>query len=391
VTANPVRVLVIDDEADVGELIAAAAASVGLGCAVTTNYEAFRKALSAEIAVLVIDLMMPGVDGIEVLRNLAGEHCRAHIVLMSGFDRKVLGAAEELARSLGLDVAGHLVKPFRVAEAERLLGAAAARAMAESVPAPGVREITEQELREAIEGERIIGHFQPQVELATGRLVGVEVLARLRHSRLGLVYPNAFIGVAERSRQIDSLTVAILRRSLSEFAALHIGGGATLSVNVSALSLTDVGLPDRLLLYVTGKGLRPQDLVLEITESGLIKELATALDILTRLRLKGFGLSIDDFGTGYSSMAQLRRIPAAELKIDQLFVAGMLADNDARALVRKTIELGHELGMRVVAEGVETEEQAATLLRKGCDVGQGYYFAKPMAVVDLAEWIKSRP
>jgi EAL domain-containing protein (putative c-di-GMP-specific phosphodiesterase class I) len=330
------------------------------------------------------------VDGIEVLRRVAKEHAGLRVILMSGFDKRVLGSAKEMAQSLGLVVAGSLFKPFRIAEVETLLAGSGAPAAAPKPAASPARELSELDLRTALENGRVVVHFQPQVELASGRLTGVEALVRLRDTLGGLIFPDAFIGVAERSAQIESLTVAVTRRATADFASLNVDGAVTLSINVSALTLTDVELPDRLAPFVAGRGVAPGRVVFEITETGLIQELATALDILARLRMKGFQLSIDDFGTGYSAMAQLQRIPATELKIDRQFVGAMLADASAAAMVTKTIELAHELGMKVVAEGVETAEQAAALRELGCDIGQGYFFAKPMPIAGLRAWIEAR-
>jgi len=381
------HVLIVDDEPEIGELIAAAAQAVGMRSTVTTGYEAFRAALTPEVDLLVIDLMLPDVDGIEILRHLGKARCRSRILLMSGFDRKVLATAEGLAQSLGLDIAGRLLKPFRVAEAETLLVGAMASATPAAAPKRVADELDPEALRRALETGAIVVHYQPQIELVSGRLAGVEALVRLRGADGTLIYPDSFIGVAERSGQIETLTVAVLRRSVGEIGPLALSGLFTLSINVSALTLTDIELPDRLGPYVVRHGMQPQSVVMEITESGLIKELSTALDILARLRLKGFGLSIDDFGTGFSSMAQLRRIPATELKIDRQFVDGMLSDASAAAVAVKTIELGHELGMKVVAEGIETADQAAALREKHCDIGQGYYYAKPLPLDELKRWI----
>jgi EAL domain-containing protein (putative c-di-GMP-specific phosphodiesterase class I) len=149
------------------------------------------------------------------------------------------------------------------------------------------------------------------------------------------------------------------------------------SVNLSALLLRDLALPEKLEAVTAELGGRPQDIVIEITESGLLRELHTALDILARIRLKRFQLSIDDFGTGYAMMHQLRRVPARELKLDMAFVQSMLTDESADIILRKTLELAHELDMSVVAEGVETPEQLARLAQYGCDVAQGYLLGRP--------------
>jgi EAL domain-containing protein (putative c-di-GMP-specific phosphodiesterase class I) len=167
------------------------------------------------------------------------------------------------------------------------------------------------------------------------------------------------------------------------------GFTTTVSVNISALDITGLMLPEQLAELLKSNKLNPSHLTLEITESALMGELVTSLDILTRLRLKGIRLSIDDFGTGYSSLSQLHRVPFTELKIDSSFVRNMSHDDEARAIVRTCIILGHELSMRVVAEGVETEENLEFLKQMGCDIAQGYLIARPMPASELMEWVKS--
>ena len=162
-----------------------------------------------------------------------------------------------------------------------------------------------------------------------------------------------------------------------------------LSLNASVYSLHDLKFPDMLVSIAEKHGISPANVTIEITESGLIEELSRTLDILTRLRMKQVKLSIDDFGTGYATMQQLRNIPATELKIDKSFVQDMQGNEKDRIMVRKTIEMGHELGMRVVAEGVETREQLDILRQDGCDCVQGYLFSRPLPPAELVVWLKT--
>ena len=162
------------------------------------------------------------------------------------------------------------------------------------------------------------------------------------------------------------------------------------SVNISALDITTLTLPEQLSELLMSNKLDPTLLTLEVTESELMGELVTSLDILTRLRLKGIGLSIDDFGTGYSSLLQLHRVPFSELKIDRCFIAGMTTDAEAYAIVKTCIILGHELGMRVVAEGVETKAQLHELNELECDSAQGFFFSRPVPEKELTAWVSAR-
>lgn len=386
---NPRRsVLVIDDEIEIGRLIEAAAEELGLACTILTSALQMDSELDPGTVAVVVDLMMPDMDGIELVRQLAARGCNVPVVLMSGHDRSVLRSAEEMARALGLRTAGPLRKPFRIAEVEALLaGVTAAGIEWDSAPATRAGPLDEETLRAAIRDRAVVIHYQPQVRLSTGEVTGVEALVRLHVPQRGLVYPDQFIATTERLGLIDELTGVVMDRSLQEFARIHQLAGATLSVNVSASSLVDLELPDRIARRAEKAGLPMSRLIVEITESGLIQEFAKALDVLARLRLRGAGVAIDDLGTGYSSMAQLRRVPCTEVKIDRSFVKDMLFDEGAMALVEELISLANRLNLKLVAEGVETEQQAQALLAAGCEYAQGYHFARPLPPAELANWV----
>jgi len=246
------------------------------------------------------------------------------------------------------------------------------------------------ELWGAIEREEFVLHYQPQIQIVTNQLVGVEALVRWQHPIHGIIYPNDFIEYAEELDLIDPLTWIVIKRGLSEMGSLkdQTGSLITLSLNLSVLSLRDLAFPDKFILIAGDHGVAPENVTFEITESGLIRELSRTLDVLTRLRMKKVGLSIDDFGTGYSMMQQLSHIPANQLKIDKSFVMN-LQNNSDRIMVEKTIEIGHELAMTVVAEGVETREQLDFLRKRNCDVAQGYLFTKPLPKSEFLCWAET--
>jgi EAL domain-containing protein (putative c-di-GMP-specific phosphodiesterase class I) len=341
------------------------------------------------VDVIMLDLVMPGADGIELLRLLARAHHAAGVVLMSGFDKRVLASAETLAKELGLCVRGHIQKPIRAAALEAFLRAIPVQPTVDSADAcaPAMPAISREQLAGAIRDKQFEIHYQPQIELLTGAFTGVEALVRWQHPDGALIYPDAFIPLAEQTGQIEALSWVIYERAVPEFRNLTRSYGSLhLSLNLSACSLEDLRTPEKLVDIAMQAGLQVPSLILEVTESGLMRELASALDILTRIRMKGMGLSIDDFGTGYSMMDQLRRVPASELKIDRSFVAEANRDDSALVMVEKTIEIGRRLDMRVVAEGVETVEQLALLRKLGCEVAQGYLFSRPIAMPALIAW-----
>lgn len=385
------HLLIIDDERDVGEFVGIVAQSLGFEYTATTNAGDFLNALNDSVTLIMMDLMMPDMDGVELLRLLGQQKCKTTLILMSGYDKRVLETAEELAQTLGLSVAGHLQKPFKLPDLEKLLKGYALLNVVPPVARQASRTVTKEELQRAMVREEFILHYQPQLEIATGQVVGVEALVRWQHPERGLVFPDDFIPQAEVLGVIDELGWYVARLGLSEIRQFVNPEGTLLklSLNVSPQSLHDLQLPDTFIALARQYGVAPENVVLEITESGLIKELASALDILTRLRMKRVHLSIDDFGTGYAMMQQLRHVPATELKIDKSFVQEMHVQNSARVVVRKTIEIGHELGMKIVAEGVETKEQLEFLRLNGCDIAQGYYFSRPVSATALLEWMQA--
>jgi len=248
-----------------------------------------------------------------------------------------------------------------------------------------------EELRNAIERDEFVLHYQPLIDIATGRILGVEALVRWQHPERGLIFPDNFIGRMEGLGLIDELGWIVVNRGLSEVGQFANGDGRApmLSLNESVYSLHDLKLPDILVSIAEKYGISPGNVTIEITESRLIEELSRTLDILARLRMKQVKLSIDDFGTGYAMMQQLKIIPATEMKIDRSFVQDMQSSEQDRIMVEKSIEMGHELGMNVIAEGVETQEQLDFLRLKGCDGAQGYLFTRPLPPAELVSWLKT--
>jgi EAL domain-containing protein (putative c-di-GMP-specific phosphodiesterase class I)/ActR/RegA family two-component response regulator len=386
---NAGHVLVIDDDSDMGAFVAEAAQSLGMRCTSTTDPAQLPALFSPQITLILLDLMMPDIDGIEVLRILSELRCKARIVLMSGLSKRVLETAEKLARALGLTIAGHLQKPFRLAALEELLrGYIPEQAMtvAEEYIRP---EIADAELLRAIRNHEIVLHYQPQIEIATGAVAGLEVLARWQHPEIGLLLPDCFIRRLEDLQWIDEFGWLVADCCLDEVSAFISQGLSIprIALNVSVQSLRNLRFTETLLEIAKRHGIPAGKIAVEITESRLLNETSTMLDVLTRLRMKNVQLSIDDFGTGYAMMQHLVNIPATELKIDRAFVQNIYLNDSDRVMVEKTIEIGHELGMTVTAEGVENLAQLDFLRQKGCDCAQGYLFSHPLPAPEIASWL----
>lgn len=382
------HILIIDDEEDIGEIISLVADNLGFSSCYVTEFDAFKQQLTPQTDVVIVDLMMPGTDGIELLRYLRQQDYQAGIILMSGFDQRVLETAQEMAKALGLQVLGLFQKPLRVADLEaRLQALQLAQAVAEPVALPAIN-ISEAELHHALAHQEFLVYYQPQIEIKTGKPVGMETLVRWQHPLHGLIAPGAFIDSVEAAQLIDPLTWHVVERMLSDSEWFQRQGWEpNFSVNFSVLSLHDLQLPEHLSALAKKHQVSLSRLVVEITESGLIDELATALDILARLRLRGAQVSIDDYGTGYSMLQQLQRVPANEIKIDQSFVRVATSNASARVLVQNTIELARQLDLRVVAEGVEDERTLSLLAELGCDLAQGYLFSPPLPARELCAWL----
>jgi EAL domain-containing protein (putative c-di-GMP-specific phosphodiesterase class I) len=382
------RLLVVDDEPEVVELMVEFAGRAGYDVISTSRPDEFDSLYDDFLDVVVLDLWMPGIDGIELVRRLAARRSQARLILMSGFDERVLDSARQLATSQGLRVLGTLPKPIRLAQLTGLLDAE--RGVAPSAAAHAF-EITVAELRRAFDDDRIVVHYQPQVSLSTGRVIGVEALVRWRHTDGALIPPDMFVQLAEAAGLSLDLTWRVLEKATRHFASLSGISDLSISVNLPATALTDVQFPDLVVDQLRGTGLEPRHVHFEVTETSVAREPIAALDILTRLRLKGFALAIDDFGTGYSSLSQLRQLPFSALKIDKSFVRRMDRDAASRAIVLNCIELGHDLGLTVVAEGAETASVWRAIAGTGCDVVQGFYVREPAPPEVLATWLPSWP
>ena len=244
------------------------------------------------------------------------------------------------------------------------------------------------ELREAIQTDQLCLHYQPQIDHRSQRIVGLEALVRWNHPQRGFLSPDSFIPLAEDMGLIGSLTHWVLRTALTQLVALHQQGHLlTMAVNLSARNLHDMELPASVLALLAESGASPEYLTLEITESAVMANPIDGLAILTELDRMGVTLAIDDFGTGYSSLAYLKRLPVDELKIDKSFVTDMAENDNDAVIVRSTIDLAHNLGLKVTAEGVETQSAWDVLEILGCDCSQGYFMGRPMPVDKLEAWL----
>jgi diguanylate cyclase (GGDEF)-like protein len=247
------------------------------------------------------------------------------------------------------------------------------------------------ELRSAVERDELQLYFQPKIDLASGRVAGAEVLLRWQHPTRGLLSPVAFVPFAEQTGFIRRITRWTLDHAIAQGAAWQRAGTPLpLAVNIAADDLDDARFDSRVAGLLTRHQLSPSLLTLELTESGFIADPERALRMLDALSALGLNLSIDDFGTGYSSLSHLARMPVHEMKIDRSFVQGLETDTEYDAIVKSAIDMGHSMGLQVVAEGIENESAARRLRELGCDIAQGYLYARPMPLTDLTAWLEHK-
>lgn len=339
------------------------------------------------VDIIISDLDMPEMDGMEFIRHVGEAGVQASLILSSALERSLVASVETMTRAYGINLLGVIDKPATTNKLALLIGAY--RPVAARAKRAPLEQMPLEEITRGIAAGEFEPFLQPKVGMDDATVTGAEALVRWRHPERGLIPPAAFIPALEENDQIDELTWVVLDRTAATMRAWQDGGradGHTISVNLSLKTLNDPRVADRITDCVRQHGVPANRIVLEITESAAMTDIARCLENLTRLRMKGFGLSIDDFGTGYSSMQQLARVPYTELKIDQSFVMGAASQARLRIMLESSMHMADKLGLTVVAEGVETQEDWDLLQKLGCHKAQGYYIAKPMPADEFLEW-----
>ncbi len=391
------KVYIVDDDEQQANLMQAMAKTIEIETEIFTSSIEFLKAPVTAYDIVILDLQMPEKDGIEIMRELASCNKNPSFILVSGFDERVLHSAKQLAESKHLNVVNTLSKPFKAKAFIALIKDTYAKSIElclqqqnnPTINSDKQDSATIEELKLALRKHQLIVYFQPQVCFNTGMLQTAEVLVRWQHPERGLLLPAEFIPLAEKHQLMNLLTEEILMLAIKEYTKVIVSGlDVKISINLSAQNVNDLAMPEKLEGLLKHYNIDPSSITLEITESALMNKVSDSLDILNRLRMKGFALSIDDFGTGYSSLVKLYQAPFTELKIDRRFVLRSVADQDSSAIIKLSILLAKELKMKTVAEGVESKEIWDQLQSLGCDNAQGNYVAKPMPTDDFIQWVK---
>lgn len=389
------RMLILDDDAAVGQTIQWIAEGLGFEAKFVTHAsEFFNELVDMRPHFITVDLVMPELDGVEVMRLLSERKCRAKIIISSGMGMRVLDAAQRSATEHGLSIAGVIAKPISRDALRRLVEESPHEKpslAADSPTAPATEfNVTIDALRSALDRHEFVMAYQPKIHCRSGATAGLEALVRWNHPTKGIIPPDCFIPIAEEAGLIDALTAQIFDQSLGWFSRSFPQSDLKLSLNISAKSLVEIRMADHLSILCRQNFLDPERVVLELTETAAMIDPMLSLDLMTRFRVKGFQLSIDDFGTGFSSMVQLVRLPFSEIKVDKSFVMRALKSQEARTVIKSIIDLGHSLGLLVTAEGVEDVETLKYLNSLGCDLAQGFLISRPMPGEDVLSWLSQR-
>lgn len=371
-----IRLLVIDDEPAICELVSDIADLVGFTTTSASTREEIESALEGRYDCVVLDLSLGDIDGIEVMSRLGALHRGLPVILVSGADEALLKSAGMIAEMHRLRVLGRFSKPFSV----DLLKAAMLELPAlvlEAVDPTGPRaRVGEDELLDPVHLHLV---YQPKVSATTGDVVGVEALVRWRSPFRGDLSPSVFVALVEEAGRTGELLDAVMTMAARDrLRHRALGSMPNVSLNVSVLDLVDDDLP-RIAQRILSEAAEPAAWTFEVTETTPITSQTAAVSILTRLRLAGFHLAVDDFGTGTSNYERLLVAPFTELKIDRAIVSRVDPDSvEPDPMVRSGIDVGHSLGMQVVAEGVESFVQMRAVRDLGCDSVQGYLVSPPV-------------
>lgn len=379
------NILIIEDVQEIGENLSEFARIAGFNSHYTETYSTLSSKQLRKASHIILDLNMPELDGLDILDELKIMSIEAPIILCSGMSDDIITSAIDVMNELGLCFGGCLPKPFTFEQFTACISKASLAPSAASNSPQDISKIrlTKGDLKVALQQGWFYPVFQPQIDISDNSLMGIECLARLHHPLLGQYTPDDFITRLVETDLIDEFTTVFIRNTLKDLISIGYPRDKRISFNIDPKSLHRSLLFD-LTCYLSSQHIQPEQICLEITELsalGLTKELRT---LLTKIRMSGLHISMDDFGTGFSTIHELDQLPFDEVKIDREFVSKMTERAGSLAIVKNIVSLGHDLNMIVVAEGVETKEQADMLKQLNCKYMQGYLFSKPVKLDELA-------
>jgi EAL domain-containing protein (putative c-di-GMP-specific phosphodiesterase class I)/CheY-like chemotaxis protein len=384
------KVAIIDDEIEIINIIEPVLEEIGFRTIIKIQKASdLFKTYDENINLIILDLFMPDVDGIEVLRFLGERKSKTHIILTSGYSRQILSSAERVAKAYGLNILGSISKPFSIDTIIDMIESYNSNSKINTKKIEKEIDFSLEFFKEVLDKKYFVVYYQPQIDLIKKEVLGFEALVRIQHPEYGLIFPDQFLKQIEAYNLVSEMTEYIINEALFFFGYLKkLGIEKRISINISILDLIDTSMPEHLISLINKYDLNPDQIVMELIETGQIGNNPQSLEILTRLYMKGIRLSIDDFGTGYSSLEQLIKAPFRELKIDKGFVFELIKNPDYRTIIESTVSLAHKLNLKVVAEGIENIEVRQILCEIGVDIGQGYHFSIPIPSKGIIDFLK---
>lgn len=339
--------------------------------------------------VLICDLEMPELDGIELIHRLPRDKQNIGLIIISGKEQMLINAVKHLAIASGLQVLGALQKPIQPKNLAAALSFYKPRRapIQQNNSRNNSTRYSATVLQQALQQKQLILHYQPKVSVVTGKLVGVEAMARLKLPSGELLYPHQFIPQCEQFHLIDQLSYELVETAaLQQKSWAEAGFHTKVAINLSAMSFHSEEFGRNIMNVLKDVNIAASNLIFEVTESSLIRDIAKALYILTRFRLLGAGLSIDNYGTGYSTIKHLSQYPFTELKVDRSLTRGITYKPHLQIIFESILSMCRRLNIELVAEGIETQADWDYIQTAGCHVAQGYYIAPPMPEHELRQW-----
>ncbi len=381
-------------EADTAERLAAVIMLGHLGAVQITQVpdghtalRCFQDSFTPTVNVALIDLSLPGMDGLELIRCLAELNCRARVIVVGAQPPDMLFAVETMAQAYGVDLLGTMAKPVTVAKLEALLQNYAPPQG--GAPAPQEPTFTFSQIGIGLQARQFEPYFQPKIELETGLVKGLESFARWVHPEHGVLGPGAFMEALELNHRVDFLDWSMIEKSVERCRYLHDRGlPISISINLAPQTLAHPAFLQQISACVGRHRVMPDYITFEMPESSVLVMDPSFIERLVRLRMAGYGLAIDDYGTGRSNLQLLARVPFSELKIDRSFVDGASRKRALSTVLQSCLSLARSLDRKSVAVGVETRQDWDLVQGMGCTYAQGYHIAKPMAVEDFPGWLE---
>ncbi len=386
---NWLNVLLVDDSVAilkfVEKVLIDSFAITNIHCAASASEAIQILRRSKNINLLFLDLNMPNIDGIQMLEQLNKLDYNGYIVIMSGVSTQIISSVELLAKKYCLNYIGTLLKPIHEKDFESIIN----KIGTSRIKAHKPESLKTYEIVRAIKNNDIEVLYQPQIELSTRNFMGVEALCRMNHPSLGVVSPDRFIDKAEESELIVHITLAVLKKSFSDWNKWHQHGlNIKLSVNASPIALQQPEFADTVFMLLDQFNMPAKNLCIEITEGVLADDHLQELVNLNRLNMRGVELALDDFGQNHSTIERLQKLPLTYLKLDKSYFIENKDSFNQMSLINTCLAIANKLHFRTIAEGVEDAEVMSLVTEMGCDIGQGYYISRPIAAKKIFAWAR---